>query len=388
MADLIPRRSTLYRDVERASDINIVKALRRVSRNPSLILNGNFSESLTNLALEDSHRRNPELQERINALSARDAKARAFLGLPVNVNKPASVIYKRLKADGLIKGTIDDIGVEWGDLDTCYQTVIIGYSSCFSDSVRQSTLTKLMWIDAITLAISYMCRDNVLDVNTYLPTSSDEWKDLYFLVCLVILFRKEAEITEAEKQKEPPPEPEIIKVKDTSAEKRAQELAEQLQQVREQHRKEHKETEANYNRIIREKDAKIAELQETLNTLLPQEAVLPSDTEEDLDTETETFEELPEIGVTFVGAHPRMARRLQEKHPNWDYIPLEHMPSQYPDNPICFVNISFMSHSQYAHITAGCHSTILTCHLKNLDRLEDELRQTYTQYVRFSSNNS
>lgn len=113
---------------------------------------------------------------------------------------------------------------------------------------------------------------------------------------------------------------------------------------------------------------------------------MPGDLTEELDIEV--LEELPETGITFIGAHPRMARRLQERHPNWDYIPLEQLPAQYPDNPICFVNVSFMPHRQYFHITAGCHSTILTCHLKNLDRLEEELKQAYTQYVRFSSNNS
>lgn len=386
MADLIPRRSSLYREVERVSDANVVRAMRRVTRNPNLIDKDNISESITELAMEDSYKRNPELHERVKVFNARDVKANTFLGAQINVDKPARALYKKLKVDGLIKSTIYDIGVEWGDLDACYQTVILGYGSCFSEEVCRSTLTKSMWIDAITLAITYRCRDNVIDVNTYLPTSSDEWKDLYFLVCLVLLFRKEAEITEAAQQKEPPPEPEIIKVKDESAEKRALELAKQLQQVREQYRREHRESEASYNRIIREKDAQIAELQSALNTLLPQESVLPGDLTEELNIEV--LEELPETGVTFIGAHPRMTRRLQEKHPNWDYIPLEQLPAQYPDNPICFVNVSFMPHRQYFHITAGCHSTILTCHLKNLDRLEEELKQAYTQYVCFSYNNS
>ncbi len=369
LSELIPRRSTYYRVLGR-DGTRIIKETQRKS--------SYFNEedlvtkcSINILAVH------PELSTYSDIFNAQELATASWKDKGINRESGVRGIYKSLKADGLICSTITELLQTWEDIDSrVYGFLCPHVEGALENFGMSAPLTKETWLVGISHALMYLCRYDAPAMARYIPKTSLEWEDMYLLISLNIILKTSYLVDQIALAAKIPTT--VVKVKDEESTKRVETLTQRIAKLEAEQRKMATDTASYYGKLVKSQAKELALLREKLSKF---EAV-NGDVENKEDTGNSWVPQpLPKTNVTFVAAHPSTQLKLAELYPDWDYIPVDMLPKSYPDNPICFVNTSHISHVQYNHVKAYCPSTILVCSLKNMDRLLDEMATSFNNYL-------
>lgn len=93
---------------------------------------------------------------------------------------------------------------------------------------------------------------------------------------------------------------------------------------------------------------------------------------------------LPERGVTFLGGHPNMTKKLKQQYPRWNYISDEQFSKRFATkNTIIFYWTKHSSHKlmQYVYSKLPDDANILYVTATNLALLIEEMECTYQTLV-------
>lgn len=129
---------------------------------------------------------------------------------------------------------------------------------------------------------------------------------------------------------------------------------------------------------LAEKERENAELNERVSWLIDQQ-VLRDDAEQ---LDVEQLLELPTEGVTFVGGHVRVRKKLAELFPMWNIIGYSLLTDVIRTSPLVFCCTQSMSHKQFQTILAERGRDIIYCRGINMERLVLDMRREYTAYMR------
>lgn len=357
---LIRRASDILREVRQVQS----KSARRVNRT---FLTNSLSGNM--LVDEDFKSRRPKLAEEYAAMQEREREAIRCAGKRIHPAKTVEHIYSTMRNNGLCPQDYTQLFHLLEDVDPC---LAVTYKVVFRQDI-QAVISDDMWRDAIHCAVAFRIRTTPLRLNSYFPFTEPEWRDFFTLTCSYLLRSPTVEVTKVVTKKQAAKT--VVLPVDQKLKDRVGVLEATLAGSEEEHRKQQRALAASYNKAIRAQSMEIARLR----AMLPQEAVSELDAEP---VPTSELLPLPTTGITFVGASGSAARRLHDKYPDWDYIAEGECPAEYPDNPICFFNTRWISHKQYMHVKRWCPSNLLHCNLVSLDRLEQEMQEAYTSYMR------
>lgn len=362
---LIRKSSDVLREVRQVQS----KFRRKLDRSFTMTTGG--AELLTDV---DFRSRRPQLAAEYEALQEREREALKCAGKRIHPTKTVERIYNAMKTNGLCPTDYTQLFHLLEDVDPCNA---VAYRVVFRQSI-DAPITSAMWQDAIHCALAFRSRNTPLTINSYFPFGETEWRDFFTLTASYLLRAPTLEITKVVQKKQTAKT--VILPVDQKLKDRNEALQAALKGSEEAHRQQSRALAASYNKAIRAQSLEIARLR----AMLPHEAVTKLDAEPIL---KEELLPLPSAGVTFVGASGNVARRLKDKYPDWDFIDCDEFPASYPDNPICFFNTRWVSHKQYMHVKRWCQSNLLHCNLVGEERLEQEMQEAYTAFMRGKSTN-
>ncbi len=358
---LIRKVSDIQRDVDRWASVNA----RRLSR--SVMTSGYL---MTQALTERMQNMRPQLVAENEAVRRNAEEAGRAAKANIKWSKNVERITKTLQSNNFCPQSYSMLLSLLKDIDP---RMAVTYQMVLSKE-PDAPISHQAWETAVKCALAFRTRYTPKEAATYLPLGSNEWKDFYALVVSYLLDTPTVEVTKVVKEKQKVKT--VILPVDQKLKARVAELEAALDSYSATSRKQAQQLAAAYNKTIRTQQQEIQRLR----------ALLPESVAKELDAEKTPSEEellpLPTFGVTFVGSYGTIGGRLQERYPDWDYIDSDVYPEKYPDNPLCFFNTRWISHKQYLHIKRWCPSNLICCNLVNSDRLEREMREAYTLYMR------
>lgn len=357
---LIRKSSDVLREVQQVQN----KARRKVQR--ALTMSNGGTDILVDV---DFRSRRPRLAAEYEALQDREREAIKCAGKRILPDKVVERVCSTMRSNGLCPADYTQLFHLLEDIDP---RTAVSYRVVLKQDVN-APINADMWKDAVACALAFKARETPLTLNSYFPFGDREWKDFYTLVVSYLLRAPTVEVTKVVQQKQATKT--VILPVDQRLKDRYEALQAALQGCEASHRQQQRSLAASYNKAIRAQSLEIARLR----AMLPPEAVAKLDAEPIL---AEELLPLPATGVTFVGASGSAARRLKEKYPEWDFVDCDEFPASYPDNPLCFFNTRWVSHKQYMHVKRWCQSNLLHCNLVGEERLEQEMQEAYTAYMR------
>ena len=356
---LIRKSSDVIREVKRVRS----RATNKVKRfAPTHLFVDRAAEDVIRL-------KHPMLMAEYEAVQEREREAVRLTGKRLHPDGAVERIYNTLRSNGFCPKDYTLLFHVIEDIDPC---TAVAYKLSLTQDIT-ALITEEMWKDAIYCALAFRVRETPVQVNSYFPFKDKEWKDFFLLTCSYLLRTPTVEVTKVVHKKTVAKA--VVLPVDQKLKDRVEVLQATLASSEEEQRKRLKALAASYNKAIRAQSVEIARLR----ALLPTEAVQRIDAEPVPESE---LLPLPASGITFVGARGPTQQRLQQRYPDWDYIDRDEYPEEYPDNPVCFFNTKWISHKQYEHVKRWCPSNLLHCNLVNADRLELEMQEAYTSFMR------
>ncbi len=357
---LIRRSSEIRKELDRWANVHARRLARTQAHNTT---------TLTDALMDRLNKTKPQLVKDYRAMEAREKEALGYTSETIRWERNAERLYSTLRNNGFCPSTYTTLLALLEDVDPC---MAVTYKKVITRT-GDEPISRQAWEAAIRCALAFRVRYIPKELASYNPLGPKEWKDFFVLVVSYLLDTPTVVQTRVVKEKQPPKT--VILPIEQKLKDRVSELEGIVARSEEISRQAARTTAASYNKAIRAQQQEISRLR----------AMLPEDKVQLLDAEPIPEDELlplPTAGVTFVGAEDSIGRKLRERYPGWDYIAADVFPDQYPDNPLCFFNTRWISHKQYMHVKRWCQSNLLRCNLVNPDRLEREMQEAYTSFMR------
>lgn len=103
------------------------------------------------------------------------------------------------------------------------------------------------------------------------------------------------------------------------------------------------------------------------------------------DEDTGSLSPLPETNILFLGGHPNLLRKLQERHPKWSFINPNCFGKPVPATPqVIFYYTQHMSHCLEERVFSAVadETPVVYIGSTNIDKVEQEMLHGYNQIIR------